>query len=790
MSRRYELDGSYERTVRDKQVTIRITKAMEVQHISHPYQQEIDLGKLVRNCPCGLDGFDGRREEIHFMQVAQRWHVQCQHFVGDDTMIARGRRVVLPQIADRREMSLKHGRELWLGYLAQLQVVDGPRTTLNLNLVASVGLQEMPAIELLAQLLKCRIDWVGQLKGGQLHALKGETGFKNVKVQTTHSKRIGVVKEVSDCPASQDMFDHAEWGNISVEMYFKKHYDITLQYPQLPCLHVGRIGNRMPMELCTVLGGEHNLLVGKLHPDYLGDVVRKMAMKPDKRCRQIQDFLEDSKSVPRTCLFGKGFEVDTRMIQLNSRILKAPDLKDGHNGTLYPNSYAKNFKVGGAKASINWALWCFCDQGQDKDLNSFAGSFLEVAKSHGLIFENYPVQQQWRQMKDASWYLPDMMRELRHLNLRQPFLLVVLLPAKSEYWNQLKSAAEIEGPGIVSQCMLAPNGPGDIRKDKLNNIILKLVAKLPRSRQHGFEPFAVYLKDPHPLLDRRSGTMVLGADVTHMQSGISIAAAVASCDSYFMNYFGAVRAQSAFVLGATKQRRRLSEERILLLHDMVVDLLTLWKARNNALPEQILYYRDGVSNGQFAPVMKRELNDLKKAFTTFRADYSPHLVIIVGQKRHGTRFFSRDGKAVTSGTVADAGIATPGHPNFYLVAQEARQGTPVPCHYHVLHKSPDLNLNIDEIQILTYQLHHLYSRADKTVSYSSPAYLADHLCERGKTYFVSRVYMDDVSSVLSLSSEDEQRYRDQVDNYVNKFNREHAEKLRENNLLQGSHFFC
>jgi len=122
------------------------------------------------------------------MQVAQRWHVQCQHFVGDDTMIARGRRVVLPQIADRREMSLKHGRELWLGYLAQLQVVDGPRTTLNLNLVASVGLQEMPAIELLAQLLKCRIDWVGQLKGGQLPALKGETGFKNVKVYYPQQK--------------------------------------------------------------------------------------------------------------------------------------------------------------------------------------------------------------------------------------------------------------------------------------------------------------------------------------------------------------------------------------------------------------------------------------------------------------------------------------------------------------------------------------------------------------------------------------------------------------------------
>ena len=85
-------------------------------------------------------------------------------------------------------------------------------------------------------------------------------------------------------------------------------------------------------------------------------------------------------------------------------------------------------------------------------------------------------------------------------------------------------------------------------------------------------------------------------------------------------------------------------------------------------------------------------------------------------------------------TVAAEGIATPGHLNFFLVAHQRLKGTSVPCHYHVLHLDERLVLGVDDIERLTYDLCHLYSRADKTVSYAPPAYFADHLCENGKLY--------------------------------------------------------
>ena len=63
------------------------------------------------------------------------------------------------------------------------------------------------------------------------------------------------------------------------------------------------------------------------------------------------------------------------------------------------------------------------------------------------------------------------------------------------------------------------------------------------------------------------------------------------------------------------------------------------------------------------------------------------------------------------------------------------KGHSIPCQYHVLHKDHRLSdFGTGDLQVVTYQLCHMYARGDKTVSYASPAYLADHCAERGKLY--------------------------------------------------------
>ena len=61
-----------------------------------------------------------------------------------------------------------------------------------------------------------------------------------------------------------------------------------------------------------------------------------------------------------------------------------------------------------------------------------------------------------------------------------------------------------------------------------------------------------------------------------------------------------------------------------------------------AKPTKIIYYRDGVSDGQFAEVMMRELCAIQSACRALEATYEPMITFIVVQKRHHTRLFKKE----------------------------------------------------------------------------------------------------------------------------------------------------
>ncbi|KAK6883105.1 Protein argonaute 14 [Candida tropicalis] len=70
--------------------------------------------------------------------------------------------------------------------------------------------------------------------------------------------------------------------------------------------------------------------------------------------------------------------------------------------------------------------------------------------------------------------------------------------------------------------------------------------------------------------------------------------------------------------------------------------------------------------------------------------------------------------------------------DFYIQSQQALQGTGVPAHYYVLHD--ENNYTSDQIQRITYNLCHTFSRATKSVKIVPAAYYADLLCTRGRDY--------------------------------------------------------
>ena len=173
--------------------------------------------------------------------------------------------------------------------------------------------------------------------------------------------------------------------------------------------------------------------------------------------------------------------------------------------------------------------------------------------------------------------------------------------------------------------------------------------------------------------------MIVGIDVTHptpqsMVGTPSIAAVVASTDQSFGQWPGSLMCQ--------KSRQEIVE----YLYKMMKERLDLWQRKNGGqLPERILIYRDGVSEGQYTTVLSEELSQVRKACEIYGTNSQPRIAIIVAGKRHHTRFYpvkneeadlSKMGRGnPKSGTVVDRGVTSERLWDFFMQAHSCIQGT-------------------------------------------------------------------------------------------------------------------
>lgn len=98
---------------------------------------------------------------------------------------------------------------------------------------------------------------------------------------------------------------------------------------------------------------------------------------------------------------------------------------------------------------------------------------------------------------------------------------------------------------------------------------------------------------------------------------------------------------------------------------MVKELLKAFYQQTGQKPTRMLFYRDGVSEGQFKAVLEQEIKQIHAACASLAPNYKPTLTFVVVQKRHHARFFpmqtaeaDRTGNC-QPGTVVDTKIVHP-----------------------------------------------------------------------------------------------------------------------------------
>ena len=190
--------------------------------------------------------------------------------------------------------------------------------------------------------------------------------------------------------------------------------------------------------------------------------------------------------------------------------------------------------------------------------------------------------------------------------------------------------------------------------------------------------------------------------------------------------------------------------------------------RGRYKPARIIFYRDGVSEGQFLTVLNIELVAIRRAAARIDPDWQPQITYIVAQKRHKTRLFPVDprdsvGKSqnVPPGTAVDHTITHPNEFSFFLVSHEGIQGTSKPTKYHLLWDDSPMKPGYhDEMIKMTYYLCHLNARCERSISYPAPIYYAHLAAFRG------RVHHD----AILQSGEDTQTNRDKLQSQVGRHN--------------------
>ncbi|KAL5450265.1 hypothetical protein PMIN07_001265 [Paraphaeosphaeria minitans] len=320
--------------------------------------------------------------------------------------------------------------------------------------------------------------------------------------------------------------------------------------------------------------------------------------------------------------------------------------------------------------------------------------------------------------------------------------LLILRDKDYDAYSHFKDLADCEF-GIGSICITAPKMKSSIG-EKMGNIMLKMNLKLG-GINHTIEGGLVQ--------GTFADTLVLGADVTHpgptsIPGCPSVAAFVGSVDAHAGRFLGSMRLQHRSKKEMIDEVESMVKERIV---DWVMEQRNSKTKKGQALlPKHILYYRDGVSDDQFSQVKNQELPEIRKAFwaavkelkanKVIRDDEDPKLpklTAIICIKRHSVRFYPLEKDQDNTGnckpgTLVDSVITSPYSMDFYLQSHAAIQGTAKPAHYFVIEN--EMGMSEANIRQLTHELCYTYVRATSGVSYASPAYYADRLCERGRCY--------------------------------------------------------
>ncbi|KAG8882866.1 hypothetical protein FRB98_003417 [Tulasnella sp. 332] len=622
----------------------------------------------------------------------------------------------------------------------------------------------------------------GNLAESMIEFLDGGGGRLNgfvtgLRVDTLHlgHRNKKTIKRVGELSARQQKFICEEYGNadISVEQYFLRKYEIELRYgAELPVVNVGSNKDKpiwLPAEVCRII--PYQPFRGKIPDRATTEMISYACHYPAYNASKIVDQglrhlgLQTAKPLEEF-----GITVGSEMTVVQGRVLPPPQIAYGRGIARIDDKASWNLREVmfiEPKPVRNWMVLCFMDGGtrdfvapHDPNLVNTLNELTRVCNRSGMSVLMDPfvatVKLPPKDPRDPT--RKESIKTIRNKYLgflsrpngpkKPDFILILLSNGDKNLFDGVKSLFDLH-LDVHTICVHTTK----IRRERgqlqfVANIAMKINMKLG-GVNHTVDADSLQWLTEEP-------TMMIGSDVTHptpesLKGTPSIAAVVGSIDAKFAHYPASMRLQES------------RKEMITDLAEMMIERLEDYKAKTRRLPKRIIFFRDGVSEGQYKTVVQDELPKIQQACVrmTPGGTYRPKITLVIAGKRHHTRFYPVDGPPngcdrhgnPRPGTVVDRGVTAIYDHDFYLQAHGGLQGTTRPTHYYVVHD--DNHFTADTLQRLINCTSYMFGRATRAVSVVPPAYYADLACDRGRCYIHDLLFASENGTGAAFETEEQ-----------------------------------
>ncbi|KAH9943477.1 argonaute-like protein [Epithele typhae] len=603
------------------------------------------------------------------------------------------------------------GIHLWRGYFQSVRPAIGK---MLINVDISTGAMYMPG-----PLISVALEFLNKIPG-----------------QQTVARTPRVVKKLTSLGADRESFTDSDGRRVSVSAYFKQHHNYTLRYPDIICAEFAN-DVYVPLELCSVPEGQ--IMRKQIPSEKTKDVLEFATQQPAQRLRSITNALGVLAYGQSEYVRQFGMHVaNPRPATIPARILDTPTLQYGPGSkqpTIRPRDGAWNMidkKLYRTNPIGMWAIVIYEREQRftPQIAQEMVAGFCSAFAAMGITLQQpRPVIKYFQSINKVAEQLRAAGTECFQTYKKYPDLMIVVLPESSvDLYTAVKHFGDCT-QGVATQCVKSSKS-SRAKPQYFANVCLKINVKLGGINAIPDPRSVSVLTDPH------NPTMVMGADVIHPAPGAdgrpSFTALVGNVDSDTAKYVADMRVQTS--------RQEMIDD----LKDMATKIILMYRGyrakaekKPGIAPKRIIFYRDGVSEGQFQHVLDYELPQLKEACKAAGVDPLPKITIIVVGKRHHVRFFptrdsDRSGNC-PAGTVVDNNITHPTEFDFYLQSHGGLLGTSRPAHYSVLYD--ENGFTPDSLQALSFALCHVYARSTRSVSIPAPVYYADTVCSRAKNHY-------------------------------------------------------